>query len=175
MKISRRNFDEKLPTELTNGVVLKRITNDEDLEIEFDTCKLLTLHKVRNVRNTERCDLIVVESEFTSNILLCGGVLAYVVSRSGEILSEFETGYRKENAPPIEYRADFCGFETISEGNALILIWDYGVLVLDQKFEEIAKAQKYADDILQEVTPKQVSFENQSTNENWFVKLQKSR
>jgi hypothetical protein len=172
MKISRYEFCDKACLPLVNGALIQAYTHAgketsafsfEDLLLEFSSDSELLLRFVRNVRNTERADLIVIESESTQNILVCGGLMAYVVSPSGEIVTTFETGYPDLNAPVFEARYDFSGFDTIPVANGCALVWDYGIVFLDSEFKVLSITPKSADTVLQSISDDELLFENGSS------------
>lgn len=178
MKITRYEFDETAVLSLVSGDSIQAFTHNvkdtsvmsfEDLKLEFSSGSELQLKFVRNVRNTERANLIVVENEVTQNILMCGGLMAYVVSPAGEVVSSFETGYPDFNAPIFETRHDFSGFETVPLINGLALVWDYGIVFLDQEFNVLFQTSKSADTILQNASEDKLFFENGSTEARFSV------
>ncbi|MFA6210017.1 MAG: hypothetical protein WCT03_04980 [Candidatus Obscuribacterales bacterium] len=178
MNISRYEFGDKACLILVNGAVIQAYTHTgrdtsafsfEDLLLEFSTGSELLLRLVRNVRNTERADLIVIESESTQDILMCGGLMGYVVSPNGEIVTSFETGYPDLNAPVFEARYDFSGFDTIPMANGCALVWDYGIVFLDSEFKVLSITPKSADTVLQSVSDDELLFENGSTEAKFRI------
>lgn len=175
LKITKYSFREKGLVPYSHGhSAIASSSGDEDLELEFSSGQKLFLPKVRNRRNTEECDLIVVERENSSSILYCGGVLAHVVESNSQIVTTIETGYGTNDAPALEWRQDFNSFEVLEVRDYLLMYWDYGVVVLDRELNFLSKTLKYGDDVFEELTANKITFRSASTDELLVVYLDKT-
>lgn len=172
MLISRHQFANSNSISLPGGLLATVSIDYEDLGVRFPDGIQLLLPGLRNSRNTEAADLILVLSDLTKNVFLAGGVMAYVVAPEGSIISSFQTGYLPNNAPPYEQRLDISGVQVFFQSGCLVTIWDCGVLVLDSKFGLVSKTHKFVDDILEEKTENELVFVNQSTDERFTVKVE---
>jgi hypothetical protein len=163
------NGDSIEMTEVFGLDYKKRLLLTDDLKLEFSDGTELLLPYGRNYRNTATNDVIVVEDESSEKLLFCGGLIAYVVS-NGRICTTIETAYN--DVPfPMENRKDFGEFEVFFVGSKLVLLWDYGVAILDSEFNLLDKREKWADDILDSTSATRLTFKSSFNHEIFEITL----
>jgi hypothetical protein len=149
------------------GTAERRETRDrtDSLSLHLDTAQRVELRAAVDV--SERLSnprVFVIEGTSSDTFLLFGGERLYWVSTSGEVRSEFATLRAWGNE-------EYWVTEIVQQHAAIVIIYESGVLMIDEALQVRWHQPKYFNDDLVAVAGNALHFRRDG-DEEWLMRLE---